>query len=64
MKRVIGVEGDVITCCDDQGRISVNGQPLNEKEYAIRGGAACYGPMVTNCSGTGRPARSRRARSS
>ena len=24
VKRVIGIEGDVITCCDKQGRISVN----------------------------------------
>jgi signal peptidase I len=50
VKRVIGVEGDVITCCDDQGRISVNGQPLDEKEYAVLGGASCYGPMVDNCT--------------
>ena len=49
VKRVIGVEGDVITCCDDQGRLMVNGQPLNEKDYARLGGADCYGPMVTNC---------------
>ncbi|WP_028645871.1 signal peptidase I, partial [Nocardioides sp. URHA0020] len=44
VKRVIGVEGDVITCCDTKGRISVNGQALNEKDYARRGGG-CYGPM-------------------
>jgi len=49
VKRVIGVEGDVIKCCDDQGRLMVNGQPLNEKDYARLGGADCYGPMVTNC---------------
>ena len=30
IKRVIGVGGDHIVCCDDQGRISVNGQPLDE----------------------------------
>src|SRR6476469_6519745 len=30
VKRVIGVAGDTITCCDKQGRISVNGQPLDE----------------------------------
>jgi len=49
VKRVIGVEGDTVKCCDDQGRISVNGQPLNEKEYARLGGADCYGPMVDDC---------------
>lgn len=45
VKRVIGVAGDTIKCCDDQGRLMVNGQPLNEKEYARLGGADCYGPM-------------------
>jgi len=48
VKRVIGVEGDVITCCDDQGRLMVNGQPLDEKDYAELGGADCYGPMPTD----------------
>lgn len=33
VKRVIGVAGDVIVCCDDKGRISVNGQPLDEDNY-------------------------------
>lgn len=43
VKRVIGVEGDVIECCDDKGRLLVNGTPLNEKDYARKGD--CYGPM-------------------
>ncbi len=30
IKRVIGVGGDRITCCDDQGRLTVNGTPLDE----------------------------------
>jgi signal peptidase I len=30
IKRVIGVGGDVVTCCNDQGRITVNGTPLDE----------------------------------
>lgn len=49
VKRVIGVAGDTISCCDAQGRILVNGQPLNEKSYARLGGADCYGPMVDSC---------------
>ena len=36
VKRVIGVAGDTIKCCDKQGRISVNGQPLDEDSYAKR----------------------------
>ena len=50
VKRVIGVAGDTIVCCDAKGRISVNGQPLNEEEYARLGGAECYGPMVADCN--------------
>jgi signal peptidase I len=46
VKRVIGVAGDTITCCDDQGRIKVNGVALNEKGYARKTGADCYGPMI------------------
>lgn len=30
IKRVIGTEGDRVTCCDDDGRVSVNGVPLDE----------------------------------
>lgn len=30
IKRVIGIGGDRVTCCDRQGRITVNGRPLDE----------------------------------
>lgn len=30
IKRVIGVGGDTVECCDDQGRVLVNGVPLDE----------------------------------
>ncbi|MFF7156522.1 signal peptidase I [Streptomyces sp. NPDC008139] len=30
VKRVIGVGGDRVTCCDKQGRLLVNGRPLDE----------------------------------
>ena len=30
VKRVIGVGGDRVTCCDARGRVSVNGRPLDE----------------------------------
>lgn len=33
IKRVIGVAGDHVTCCDAKGRVSVNGTPLNESDY-------------------------------
>ncbi|WP_328470023.1 signal peptidase I [Streptomyces sp. NBC_00448] len=30
IKRVIGVGGDTVSCCDAQGRLTVNGKPLDE----------------------------------
>lgn len=33
IKRVIGVAGDHVTCCDAQGRLTVNGVALNEVSY-------------------------------
>lgn len=37
VKRVIGVGGDRVTCCDRNGRISVNGHPLDESGYLFPG---------------------------
>jgi signal peptidase I len=36
VKRVIGVEGDVISCCDEEGRILVNGEPVDESSYIAK----------------------------
>lgn len=33
IKRVIGTEGDHVTCCDAAGRVSVNGIALDETSY-------------------------------
>ncbi|MBR7502722.1 signal peptidase I, partial [Mycobacterium tuberculosis] len=33
VKRVIALGGDTVECCDAQGRLLLNGEPLNE-EYA------------------------------
>ncbi|RYU12342.1 signal peptidase I [Nocardioides iriomotensis] len=37
VKRVIGVGGDRVKCCDKRGRITVNGVPLNEGAYLAPG---------------------------
>jgi signal peptidase I len=37
VKRVIGVGGDHVKCCDEDGRITVNGVPLNEQAYLADG---------------------------
>lgn len=45
VKRVIGTAGDVITCCDDQGRLKVNGVVIDESNYiAEQVGKGCAGP--------------------
>lgn len=33
VKRVIGVEGDHVVCCDTDGRLTVNGAALDESSY-------------------------------
>jgi signal peptidase I len=33
IKRVIGLPGDTVACCDAQGRVTVNGIPLTEQSY-------------------------------
>ncbi|MGI5282049.1 signal peptidase I [Nonomuraea polychroma] len=37
IKRVIGVGGDKVVCCDAMKRITVNGTPLEEKSYLYPG---------------------------
>ena len=38
VKRVIGVGGDRVKCCDDEGKLLVNGKPLDEPYLAGAGG--------------------------
>lgn len=33
VKRVIGLPGDTVACCDDFGQLTVNGVPLDESAY-------------------------------
>ncbi|MFE6702823.1 signal peptidase I [Streptomyces sp. NPDC057718] len=42
VKRVVGVGGDKVACCDRQGRLTVNGTPVDEP-YLDRGSAAAGG---------------------
>jgi signal peptidase I len=37
IKRVIGVPGDRVVCCDAKGRVTVNGTALDEAEYVFPG---------------------------
>jgi signal peptidase I len=40
IKRVIGVGGDTVTCCDSKHRLSVNGTALDETSYLYPGAYA------------------------
>ncbi|WP_372734928.1 signal peptidase I [Nocardioides sp.] len=56
VKRVIGVPGDTITCCDAKGRISVNGVALDETSYVKQEAKVeCAGPMTGNCKWSAGP---------
>jgi len=37
IKRVIGLPGDQVACCDARGRVTVNGVPLSEQSYVHPG---------------------------
>ncbi len=46
IKRVIGVEGDRVACCDASGRLSVNGVALDESAYLHEVGGGAVAPSV------------------
>ncbi len=46
IKRVIGLPGDDVKCCDVQGRITVNGVPLNESSYLYSSGGVQVAPAT------------------
>ncbi|MEU0432146.1 signal peptidase I [Streptomyces sp. NPDC006290] len=37
VKRVVGVGGDHVVCCDKEGRLEVNGQSVDESTFLYRG---------------------------
>jgi signal peptidase I len=45
IKRVIGVPGDHVQCCDARGRVTVNGVPLSEGSYLYPGNAPSATPF-------------------
>jgi signal peptidase I len=55
VKRVIGIPGDTIVCCDEDGRLSVNGEPQDESGYIEMSGIDCAGPMTGTCDWTAGP---------
>jgi signal peptidase I len=45
VKRVIGVPGDHVACCNAQGKVTVNGVPLTENSYIYPGAAPSQIPF-------------------
>lgn len=45
VKRVIGVGGDRVVCCDKQGRMTVNSVPLAERTYLMAGATSSNRPF-------------------
>ncbi len=45
IKRVIGVPGDHVMCCDARGQLEVNGVPLSEKSYIFPGARPSQDPF-------------------
>lgn len=43
-KRVIGMPGDRVKCCEFDGRLTVNGQPIDESEYIYSDSAGQVAP--------------------
>ncbi|GHH22410.1 signal peptidase I [Streptomyces rubradiris] len=45
VKRVVGVGGDHVVCCDKQGRLQVNGRPVDETAFLYPGDSASSVPF-------------------
>jgi signal peptidase I len=45
IKRVIGVPGDIVACCNARGLVTVNGVPLREQGYLFPGNAPGDAPL-------------------
>jgi signal peptidase I len=48
VKRVIGVPGDHVVCCNAQGLVTVNGVPLHEQSYLYPGNDPGNAPLGVN----------------
>ena len=46
IKRVIGVAGDTVQCCDGDGRVTVNGVAIDEGSYVFEPDRQEFGPVT------------------
>jgi signal peptidase I len=49
IKRVIGLPGDVVACCDNEGRVTVNGYALDESSYVTDDSPIDVPPSPREC---------------
>ncbi|MBV2353491.1 signal peptidase I [Streptomyces sp. J2-1] len=45
VKRVVGVGGDRVVCCDEKGRLRVNGRPVDERPFLYPGNTPSAAPF-------------------
>lgn len=45
IKRVVGLPGDHVVCCDAGGQLTVNGDPVDESDYLAAGAAPSLDPF-------------------
>ncbi|MER7006345.1 signal peptidase I [Dactylosporangium sp. NPDC000555] len=50
IKRVIGLPGDTVACCDADGRVTVNGYPLDESAYLYEDSPLDAPPNPKQCT--------------
>lgn len=50
VKRVVGVAGDTVECCDVAGRLVINGVAVDEDDFIVPQ-QDCDGPMPSDCRG-------------
>ncbi|HEY1703927.1 MAG TPA: S26 family signal peptidase [Trebonia sp.] len=53
VKRLIGLPGDRLTCCNAQGEISVNGVAINESQYLYPDDKPSQTPFSVKTSSAG-----------
>jgi signal peptidase I len=53
VKRVIGTPGDVIECCDDQGRMLINGVPVDEADFIAANPGRCNAVIPADATSEG-----------
>lgn len=49
VKRIIGIPGDTVLCCDDDGRVVINGTSLDESAYLYDDASLDEDPAANNC---------------